>query len=63
MFTIITLCKNLKETLRFSYPLIENVFYLDKFTKKFFDIFTLSKILKKFNFDKVSNFYVNNYLA
>ena len=54
--TIITLCKNLKEALADD-PLIENVFYLDKFTKKFFDIFKLSKILKKFNFENLLIFY------
>ena len=54
--TIITLCKNLKETL-VEDPLIENVFYLDKFTKKFFDIFKLSKILEKFNFENILIFY------
>ncbi len=54
--TIITLCKNLKETLADD-PLIENVFYLDKFTKKFFDIFKLSKILDKFNFENLLIYY------
>lgn len=54
--TIITLCKNLKEALADD-PLIENVFYLDKFTKKFFDIFKLSKILRKFNFENLLIFY------
>ena len=54
--TIITLCKNLKEALADD-PLIENIFYLDKFTKKFFDIFKLSKILKKFNFENLLIFY------
>jgi len=54
--TIITLCKNLKEALADD-PLIENVFYLDKFTKKFFDIFNLSKILRKFNFENLLIFY------
>ena len=53
---IITLCKNLKEALADD-PLIENVFYLDKFTKKFFDIFKLSKILEKFNFENLLIFY------
>ena len=54
--TIITLCKNLKEALADD-PLIENVFYLEKFTKKFFDIFKLSKILRKFNFENLLIFY------
>ena len=47
--TIITLCKNLKEALTDD-PLIEKVYYLEKYQKKFFDIFKLSKILKEFNF-------------
>ena len=54
--TIITLCKNLKEALADD-PLIENVFYLDKFTKKFLDIFKLSKILEKFHFDNILIYY------
>jgi len=54
--TIITLCKNLKEALADD-PLIDNVFYLDKFTKKFFDIFKLSKILENFNFENILIFY------
>jgi len=47
--TIITLCKNLRETLEDD-PLIKEVYYLDKYQKKFFDILKLSKVLKKFNF-------------
>ncbi len=54
--TIITLCKNLKEALADD-PLIENVFYLNKFNKKFFDIFKLSKVIKKFNFDNLLIYY------
>ena len=54
--TIITLCKNLKETLADD-PLIENVYYLDKYQKKFFDIFKLSRVLKKFNFQNLIIFY------
>ena len=54
--TIITLNKNLKDALADD-PLIEKVFYLDKFNKKFFDIFKLSKILKKFNFDNLLIYY------
>jgi len=54
--TIITLCKNLKEALADD-PLIENVYYLDKYQKKIFDIFKLSKILKKFNFQNLLIFY------
>ena len=47
--TIISLCKNLKDALADD-PLIENVYYLNQYNKKFFDIFQLSRILKKFNF-------------
>ena len=54
--TIITLCKNLKEALADD-PLIEKVYYLDKYQKRFFDIFKLSKILKEFNFQNLLIFY------
>ena len=54
--TIITLCKNLKEALADD-PLIEKVYHLDKFQKKFKDIFKLGKILKEFQFDKLLIFY------
>tara|TARA_B100001057_G_C22680983_1_gene883741 strand:+ start:91 stop:1029 length:939 start_codon:yes stop_codon:yes gene_type:complete len=54
--TIITLCKNLEETLADD-PLIEKVYYLDKYHKKFFDIFKLSKFLKNFNFKNLLIFY------
>ena len=50
--TIITLCKNLKDALADD-PFIENVFYLNQYNKKFFDIFQLSRILKKFNFENL----------
>ena len=54
--TIITLCKNLEEALRDD-PLIENVYYLDKYQKKLTDIFKLGKILKEFKFDKLLIYY------
>jgi len=54
--TIITLCKNLEEALADD-PLIEKVYYLDKFHKKFFHIFKLSKFLKNFNFTNLLIFY------
>ena len=54
--TIITLCKNLKEAL-VDDPLIERVYYLDKYQKRFFDIFKLSEILKSFNFENLLIFY------
>tara|TARA_Y100000992_G_scaffold298174_1_gene262921 strand:+ start:40 stop:975 length:936 start_codon:yes stop_codon:yes gene_type:complete len=54
--TIITLCKNLEETL-IDDPLIEKVYYLEQYNKKFIDIFKLSKILKEFNFTNLLIFY------
>ena len=54
--TIITLCKNLEEAL-IDDPLVEKVYYLDKYHKKLSDIFKLSKILKKFEFDNIIVFY------
>ena len=54
--TIITLCKNLEEALADD-PLIKKVYYLDKYQKKFVDIFKLSKVLKKFNFQNLIIFY------
>jgi ADP-heptose:LPS heptosyltransferase len=54
--TIITLCKNLEEALADD-PLIKKVYYLDKYQKKFVDIFKLSKVLKKFNFQNLLIFY------
>lgn len=54
--TIITLCKNLEETLKDD-PLIKKVYYLDKYQKKFFDLFKLSMVLKKFKFTNLLIFY------
>jgi len=54
--TIITLCKNLEEALEDD-PLIEKVYLLNKYQKKFIDIFKLGKTLKKFEFDKLLIFY------
>ena len=54
--TIITLCKNLEETLAHD-PLIGEVHYLNKYHKKLIDIFKLSKFLKKFNFTNLIIFY------
>ena len=54
--TIITLCKNLKETLEDD-PLIEKVYYLNKYHKKVIDLYKLSYILKEFQFDKLLVFY------
>ena len=54
--SLITLCPNLNKILK-SDPLIKEVFYLDKFHKKFFDLFKLAKFLKKFNFENIFIFY------
>ena len=54
--TIITLCKNLEDAL-IDDPLVEKVYYLNKYHKKFTDIFRLGKVLKKFNFDNLLIFY------
>jgi ADP-heptose:LPS heptosyltransferase len=54
--TIITLCKNLKEAL-VDDPLIERVYYLDKYQKKIFDILKLSEILMSFHFENLLIFY------
>ena len=50
--TIITLCRNLKEALTDD-PFIKEVYYLDKYQKKIFDIFRLSRVLKKFGFQNL----------
>ena len=54
--TIITLCKNLEEAL-IDDPLIEKVYCLNQYHKKFLDIFSLSGVLKKFNFKNLLIFY------
>ena len=54
--SLITLCPNLNKILN-SDPLIKEVFYLDKYHKKFFDLFKLAKFLKKFNFENIFIFY------
>src|SRR6056300_276015 len=54
--TIITLCRNLKEALTDD-PLIKEVYYLDKYQKKFIDILRLSRVLKKFSFQNLLIFY------
>ena len=54
--SLITLCPNLNKILK-SDPLIKEVFYLDKYHKKFFDLFKLAKFLKKFNFENIFIFY------
>ena len=54
--TIITLCKNLEAALADD-PLIEKVFYIDQYHKKFIDILNLAKVLKSFNFKNLLIFY------
>ncbi len=54
--TIITLCKNLEDALTDD-PLIEKVYHLDKYQKKFQDILKLGKVLREFNFDNLLIFY------
>ena len=54
--TIITLCKNLEEALEDD-PLIEKVYYLNKYQKKVIDIYKLSNVFKKFQFNKLLIFY------
>ena len=54
--TIITLCKNLESALADD-PLIEEVYFLNKYHKKFIDIFKLSRVLKKFDFKNLLIFY------
>ena len=54
--TIITLCKNLEDALADD-PLIEEVFYINKYHKKLIDVFSLAKILKSFNFKDLLIFY------
>ena len=54
--TIITLCKNLEEVLSKD-PLIKEIIYLDKYYKKFLDIFNLSNFLKKLQLENIFIFY------
>ncbi len=52
--SVVTICKNLEQAIGDD-PLIKEVIYIEKYYKKFSDIFQLSKLLKKYNFD---NFYI-----
>ena len=54
--TIITLCKNLEAALADD-PLIEKVFFINKYHKKLIDIFKLSDVLKKFDLKNLLIFY------
>ena len=62
--TLITLSSNLNRVLEDD-PLIQEVIHLDKFHKKFFDLFKLSKFIKSFNFKNIFIFYpsLRHYLA
>ena len=54
--SIVTICKNLEQTLEDD-PLIKEVIYIDNYYKKFYDIFKLSKKLKAYNFNYFYIFY------
>ena len=54
--SVVTICKNLEQTLEDD-PLIKEVIYIDNYYKKFFDIFKLSKQLKVYNFNYFYIFY------
>ena len=62
--TLITLCPNLDRVLKDD-PSFDEVIYLEKFHKRFFDLFKMSKFLKKFNFENIFIFYpsLRHYLA
>ena len=51
---LLTLCSKLKEVLEDD-PLIDEVIYIENYYKKFFDIFKLSKNIKK---HKIENFFI-----
>ena len=54
--TIITLCKNLREALEDD-PLIKEVHHVTKYQKRLIDVYKLSKILRKFKFNRLLIFY------
>ncbi len=54
--SVVTICKNLEEAISDD-PLIKEVIYIDKYYKRIFDIFKLSKVLKKYNFESFFIFY------
>ncbi len=61
---LLTLCPNLKKVLEDD-PLIDEVIYIEKYYKKFFDIINLSRILKKYRLEYIFIFYpsIRYYLA
>ena len=54
--SVVTLCKNLEQVIDED-PLIKEVICIEKYYKKFSDIFKLSKLLKKYNFNTLYIFY------
>ena len=54
--SVVTLCKNLEQVIGED-PLIKEVIYIEKYYKKFSDIFKLSKLLKEYNFNTLYIFY------
>jgi ADP-heptose:LPS heptosyltransferase len=54
--TIITICKNLEETLNDD-PLIEKIIFINKYHKRFIDILKLRQFLNSFNFNQIFIFY------
>lgn len=54
--TIVTLCKNLEQALSDD-PLIKEIIYLNKYHKKFTDVFKLSNFLKDLKLDNIFIFY------
>ena len=62
--SLITLCPNLDKALKDD-PAFSEIIYLDKFHKKFFDLFKMSNFLKKFDFENIFIFYpsLRHYLS
>ena len=54
--SIVTICKNFEQAIGDD-PLIKEVIYVEKHYRKFSDIFKLSNLLKKYNFDSFYIFY------
>ena len=54
--TLMTTCQNVKQALKDD-PLINEIIYVDKYYKKFFDILKLSKNWSKYKFDNFFIFY------
>ena len=61
---LITLCPNLNKLLEDD-PAFSEIIYLDKFHRRFFDLFKLSNFLKKYNFENIFIFYpsLRHYLS